>query len=96
MIESGFYTTERNELLVVFGGNIGVSSAVAESDEGMVCEISFRELANKHQIGEDLGPLTVEEYYKFSPVRLRFHDTKSIDVIIEELQELKKLCNDDE
>ena len=91
MIESGFYATELAELLAVFGGKIEVCGAVVEEDGQVVRELAFKELDEEHVIGEELnGAPTLEEYNQFSPIRLRFYDTKSIDVIINQLEALKQ------
>lgn len=94
-LESGFYATESAELLAVFGGKIGISSASYEEDGDVVYEMSLRELPEEHKIGEDLGtPPSLEKFFnEFSPMRLRFYNVESIDVIIDQLQQLKKFPN---
>jgi len=86
-LESGFYATDKGELLVVFGGRIRVS-AYGFGDSSCK-ELDLSELPEEKEIGESLGFGSKEEYKKFHPVRLQFFDDKSIDVLIEQLQDLK-------
>lgn len=92
-MESGIYITDQNELLVVFGGKIRVSSYIVTVDNSEPFkEMDFSELKTKKEIGSDLdwdpeGP--AKEYESMHPVRLQFFDDRSIDVLIEQLQKLK-------
>ena len=87
MLESGFYATDKGELLVVFGGRIRVG-AYGLSDPSYK-ELDLSELPEEKEIGESLGCGSKEEYEEFHPVRLQFFDDRSIDVLIEQLQDLK-------
>lgn len=96
MLESGFYVTDEGEVLVVFGGKIELQSVCYQDGEDIVYETAMGELPKKYEIGEEVGnPPTMEEFNKFHPVRLRFYDTKSIDVLINQLQEIKDSLNGD-
>ena len=88
--ESGFYATSQDELLVVFGGKIRVDGYVIENgDSNVVKELALCELPDNHEIGEDVGMGSWEKYNEFHPVRLEFHDDRSIDVLIDQLRQLK-------
>ena len=92
--ESGFFTTSQDELLVVFGGKIILGGASYVDKDGWVYgELVMGEDGNSYKIGEDLGKQTNEEFFNYHPVRLRFPSDSSIDVLIEQLQEIKKLMN---
>ena len=89
--ESGFYATDKGELLVAFGGKIRISVFVIKDNEGNVIkELSLNELPKDHEIGEYLEN---EDHDTFHPVRLEFYDDASIDVLIEQLQQLKNFKN---
>ena len=92
MLESGFYATPQQEILVVFGGRIILGGASWTDEDGdVVKELSLFEDGLEHEIGENLGEGTDEDYGKYSPIRLRFYDDKSIDTLIKQLNAIKKL-----
>jgi len=92
--ESGFYATDQDEMLVVFGGKILVSGAAYVDREGQqYAELAMTVDGNEYEIGQDLGKETAKGFFDYHPLRLRFQDEKSIDVLIEQLQEIKKLMN---
>ena len=94
-LESGFYATDKDEMLVVFGGKIRISSYVVEYPDGdIVKQICFSELPENHEIGEYLEEGLEKEYNDFQPIRLEFYDEHSIDVLIEQLQELKSFTKE--
>jgi len=89
-IKSGFYITEDGELMVVFGGGIILSAAAYENTNGQwEGELAMSEDGQEHEIGEDLGQPDVEDFNRFHPVRLKFYDKESIDVLINQLQQIK-------
>lgn len=94
-LESGFYATDKDEMLVVFGGKIRISGFVVENEDGsIVKQMCFSELPENHEIGEYLEEQEMDTYNKFYPVRLEFYDDRSIDVLIEQLQELKSFTKE--
>lgn len=95
--ESGFYATDQDEMLVVFGGKIILSGAAYIDKEGQhYAELTMTVDGNEYEIGQDLGKETVEGFFDYHPLRLRFQDDRSIDAMIEQLQEIKRLMNDHE
>lgn len=96
-LESGFYATDKDELLVVFGGKIRVSNYIVEYPDGSIIkQMCFSELPENHEIGEPLGEGLENEYNDFHPIRLEFYDERSIDVLIEHLQQIKSFVKDGE
>lgn len=94
-LESGFYATDKDEMLVVFGGKIRISNYVVEYPDGdIVKQICFSELPENHEIGEYLEEGLEKEYNDVQPIRLEFYDERSIDVLIEQLQELKSFTKE--
>ena len=92
MIESGFYASDNGELHVVFGGKIGVCSYTQEDEDNETRKVlCFNELEDNHTIGEDLGTPHPSEVMQFHPLRLVFYDNACIDVIIDQLQQLKEV-----
>ena len=90
MLESGFYSTDKGELLVVFGGRIRLSSYVlGDSIHEVYKELDLGELPEVKEIGESLGLGSKEEHEEFHPIRLQFSDDRSIDALIKQLQDLK-------
>ena len=84
-IKSGIYATDKGEVLVVFGGGIILSGAACDE-----CKmLAMHEDGKEHVIGEDLGMESLEEFNKFKPIRLLFYDKSSIDVLINELQQIR-------
>ena len=91
--ESGFYPTENGELIVVFGGKIILGGSAYTNDTG---EVTEKELAlypgkRQYEIGEDITDEERPDINDFHPVRFIFYDDKSIDVLINQLQEIKNL-----
>ena len=94
-LESGFYATDKDEMLVVFGGKIRISSYVVEYPDGdIIKQICFSGLSENHEIGEYLEEGLEKEYNDVQPIRLEFCDERSIDVLIEQLQELKSFTKE--
>jgi len=92
-VESGFYASENGELIVVFGGRIilGGSASIDNETGEVERELSLYEGKKQYEIGEDITEDERPAYEDFHPVRLIFRDDKSIDVLIEQLQEIKNL-----
>lgn len=94
-LESGFYATDKGELLVAFGGKIRISGFVTEDNEGnFIKELCLSELPENHEIGEYIGEASDEDHDSFHPIRLEFYDDHSIDVLIEQLREIKSFNKD--
>lgn len=95
-MDSGFYIGRQGELIVSFGGRIGIGSRVFNEDSNLVKELVVMELEKPHEIGDDLtNEETPENKYTF-PILFEFRDDKSIDVLIEHLQSLKKFNQENE
>lgn len=83
-MESGIYNDGKN-LLVVFGGKIGVGSGTAtfnDIDEKYAC-VHFQENSRSYAIGEDVidkEPITDDKM-----IVLCFNNVASIDVVIKAL-----------
>lgn len=93
MIESGFYATEQDEMMVVFGGSILLDGSIEWNDE---TGEQYRELAmyyngKKYDIGGEVDQSERIGFDDYHPIRLRFYDNRSIDVLINILKELKSL-----
>jgi hypothetical protein len=93
MVESGFYATEDGELVVVFGGKIIVGGCANINNEtGEIERELFLSPADKqYEIGGNIPDDERQDIDSYHPVRFIFYDDKSIDVIINQLQEIKNL-----
>lgn len=87
-MESGFYMTDKcNELVVVFGGKIGVCTCVPKDESDKSAHILFRELNKKTNI----GVRNPEEWNFDGPsIHFVFEDARSVDVVVNHLLEVKK------
>lgn len=84
---SGIYVSGElhNKIVVMFGGKILVDSGVL--DDGSGVSIGFQELVKDHEVGSDPD----EDFSEIKPtVMLSFDNEKSIDVVIEHLEKIKK------
>ena len=95
-LESGFYIGQQGELIVSFGGRIGVGSQVFNEDGNLVKELVVMELEKPHEIGADLTNEEMPENKYTFPILFDFRDDKSIDILIEHLQSLKQYKKDNE
>ena len=95
-LESGFYIGDLGELIVSFGGRIGVGSKVFNEDGNLVKELVVMELEKPHEIGADLTNEEMPENKYTFPILFDFRDDKSIDILIEHLQSLKQYKKDNE
>lgn len=88
-MESGIYSDGKN-LLVVFGGKIGVGSGTAtfnDIDEKYAC-VHFQENSRSYGIGEnviDKEPLADDKM-----IMLCFDNVASVDVVIKALDRVKE------
>ena len=84
-MESGFYNDGKN-LLIVFGGKIGVGSGTVTIDninKKYAC-VHFRENSGSYAIGEDI--LDKEPIAEDNNIVLCFDNVASIDVVIKALE----------
>lgn len=95
-LESGFYIGQQGELIVSFGGRIGIGSQVYNEDGDLVKELVIVELEKPHEIGADLTNEEMPENKYTFPILFEFRDDKSIDILIEHLQSLKQYKKDNE
>lgn len=79
-----------------FGGRIGVGSRVFDENGNLVKELVVMELEKPHEIGEDLTNEERPENKDAFPIIFEFRDDKSIDIVIEHLQSLKKFNQENE
>ena len=92
MIESGFYATDQDELLVVFGGRIFLDGIAYQDEDGnWVRELALCEGDKNYEIGEPIKEIDREDMNEFHPIRFEFHDDRSIDALITQLLEIKNL-----
>lgn len=88
---SGIYVSGElhNKIVVMFGGKILVASGVLDDGNGV--SIGFQELVKDHEVGSDPD----EDFSEIKPtVMLSFDNEKSIDVVIEHLEKIKKLLHE--
>ena len=95
--ESGIYIVVNpdqktiNQIQVIFGGKIKVSPMMAKYEDGKKeYYIGFDEFEDKKKIGELFDTVSEDDVFN-SAVLFRFDDIKSIDVVIDRLNELKNI-----
>lgn len=96
-MESGIYISvdkeQRvlNQIQVIFGGKIKVSPMMAEYEDGSKeYYIGFDEFPDKKEVGELFDTTTEDDVFN-SAILFKFDDIKSIDVVIDKLNELKNI-----
>lgn len=88
-MESGIYSDGKN-LLVVFGGKIGVGSGTAtfnDIDEKYAC-VHFQENSGSYGIGENV--IDKEPIAEDKNIMLCFDNVASVDVVIKALDRVKE------
>lgn len=96
-MESGIYISvdkeQRvlNQIQVIFGGKIKVSPMISEYEDGSKeYYVGFDEMPNKVEVGELFDTTTEDDVFN-SAILFKFDDIKSIDVVIDRLNELKNI-----
>ena len=90
-MESGIYNDGKN-LLVVFGGKIGVDVGVAifcheDGLEEKYQTVFLQQCVNKHEVGEDISD---KEEIAEEVIELCFNDAAQVDVLIKNLERVKQ------
>lgn len=86
-MESGYYNDKKN-LLVVFGGKIGVGAGNCSFGNEKYEILFFQEIAKQYEVGEDI--FTKEKVKDEDKIVLCFNDAKQVDVVINKLLKVKK------
>jgi len=100
-MESGIYISvdkeQRvlNQIQVIFGGKIKVAPMMAQYEDGKrEYYVGFDEMPDKKEIGELFDGTSEDDVFN-SAILFRFDDIKSIDVVIDRLNELKNIKKDE-
>ena len=91
-MESGICTNGK-ELLVIFGGKvgIGVGNATFHHEDGIEEKyktLFLQQCVNKHEVGEDIFD---KEEVAEEQIELCFNDAAQIDVLIKNLERVKEI-----
>ena len=86
-MESGYYNDKKN-LLVVFGGKIGVGAGNCSFGNEKYESLFFQETEKVYEVGEDI--FTKERVKNEHKLVLCFNDVKQVDVVINNLLKVKK------
>jgi len=79
---------------VFFGdGKVCIAPAAYRQGDEVVYGVFFSELEDGYEVGDYLEQAITNQRYSKAPVKLFFKNKESIDVLIEQLQELKH-CHD--
>ena len=87
-MESGYYNDKKN-LLVVFGGKIGIGTGDCSIGNEKYEILFFQEAEKQYEVGEDIS--SKEKVKDENKLVLCFNDVKQVDVMINNLLKVKEL-----